>query len=398
MVLPKAVRVSLKIAFVTPYYSPRDIRRGSGTFYYMSRELERQGCQLAYFGPVDFKEPAIVRPLRAWAKRVQKGRYITYLDPAVSLSLGEALADQLRGLELDLVLTNDPGVAAGLDVPFPVVYYSDVMLPASSDGSVLRGLVAYRQVPLWALRRYQKTMRRCLERAALAIFPAQWQLEQARGYGVDPEKLHLVSFGANIPDPGPEVARGRQGKTKVGQETLKFLFVGRDWIEKGGNVALKTVELLRSTGIDAHLDVVGTKVDFKLPYVQVHGKLDKDNPEEFRILDHLFQDSDWLLFPSKHEGSAITPREAAAYGLPTLAYRIEGLLTSVVNGQSGVLLEPGTGPEGFTQVILEWLKDPISYQHLCQGARAFFESDAEWTGKVQNLINILESHLRCNTG
>lgn len=390
--------MSLKIAFVTPYYSPRDIRRGSGTFYYMSRELERQGCQLAYFGPVDFKEPAIVRPLRAWAKRVQKGRYITYLDPAVSLSLGEALADQLRGLELDLVLTNDPGVAAGLDVPFPVVYYSDVMLPASSDGSVLRGLVAYRQVPLWALRRYQKTMRRCLERAALAIFPAQWQLEQARGYGVDPEKLHLVSFGANIPDPGSEVAAHRDISLNAQQRKVRLLFVGTDWERKGGDIAVATVGLLRKAGVDANLDVVGKTLMDMPPYIHFHGKLHKDNPKEWSQMDKLYRASDVFILPSRSEGSVIAPREAAAYGLPTLAYRIEGLLTSIVNGQSGVLLEPGTGPEGFTQVILEWLKDPISYQHLCQGARAFFESDAEWTGKVQNLINILESHLRCNTG
>ena len=386
--------MSLKIAFVTPYYDPRDIRRGSGTFYYMSRELERQGCQLSYFGPVEFREPAVVRPLRAWAKRVQKGRYMTYLDPAVARALGKELSTQLRGQSFDLVLTNDPGVAARLDVPYPVVYYSDVMLPASRSVSELRGMVAYRQVPLWALRRYQQTMRLCLERAALAVFPAQWQLEQAKGYGVDVEKLHLVSFGANIPDPGPEVAERREGKTHKSPEALKFLFVGRDWIEKGGDVAIKTVEILRIAGIDAHLYVVGTNVDIKSPYIHVYGKLDKDNPEEFCVLDRLFRESDWLLFPSKHEGSAITPREAAAYGLPTLAYRIEGMLNSVIDGQSGVLLESGNGPGDFAEVILDWLKNPDAFQHLCLGAREFYESDANWVGKVQKLIPILESLLQ----
>ena len=386
--------MSLKIAFVTPYYDPRDIRRGSGTFYYMSRELERQGCQLRYFGPVAFQEPVVVRPLRAWAKRVQKGRYMTYLDPAVASALGKALAAELRGLDVDLVLTNDPGVAAGLDVPFPVVYYSDVMLPASGVASVLRGMVAYRQVPLWALRRYQRTMRLCLERAALAVFPAQWQLEQARGYGVDVEKLHLVSFGANIPDPGPEVAEQRDFSINAQQRKVKLLFVGTDWERKGGDIAVAVTNLLRGEGVDASLDVVGKNLQGMPLYIRSHGQLHKNNPEEWDLMDRLYRASDVFILPSRSEGSVIAPREAAAYGLPTLAYRIEGMLNSVIDGQSGVLLESGNGPGDFAEVILDWLKNPDAFQHLCLGAREFYESDANWVGKVQKLIPILESLLQ----
>lgn len=384
--------MSLKIAFVTPYYDPRDIRRGSGTFYYMSRELERQGCQLRYFGPVAFQEPVVVRPLRAWAKRVQKGRYMTYLDPAVARALGKELSAQFRGQSFDLVLTNDPGVAAGLDVPFPVVYYSDVMLPASRSVSELRGMVAYRQVPLWALRRYQQTMRLCLERAALAVFPAQWQLEQAKGYGVDVEKLHLVSFGANIPDPGPEVAEQRDFNINAQQRKVNLLFVGTDWERKGGDIAVAVTNLMRGEGIDASLDVVGKNLQGMPLYIRSHGQLHKNTPEEWDLMDALYRASDVFILPSRSEGSVISPREAAAYGLPTLAYRIEGMLTSVIDEQSGVLLEPGTGPEDFAKVILDWLKNPVAYQHLCPGAREFFMSDANWVGKVQKLISIIESH------
>lgn len=386
----------MKIAFVTPYYDPRDIRRGSGTFYYMSRELERQGCQLTYYGPVVFPEPAVVRPLRAFAKRIQKGRYLTYLDPKVARALGKELSRQLGGQYFDLVLTNDPGVAAGLDVPFPVVYYSDVMLPASPKAAALRELVAYRQVPLWALRRYQRTMRRCLSRVALAVFPAPWQLEQAKGYGVDPKKLRQVSFGANIPDPGPEVARRREFTLHASQRKINLLFVGRDWNAKGGDVALETVKLLRSAGLDAHLNVVGLSQFGSEPYVHYHGNLNKGIQKDFGKLDQLYRESDCLIFPSKHEGSAITPREAAAFGLPTLAYRIEGLQSSVVDGQSGVLLEPGAGPQDFAEIMMGWVENPVSYQRLSLDARAFYESNANWAGVVSNLKRELDVLLKTN--
>lgn len=381
----------MKIAFVTPYYNPQDIKRGSGTFYYMSHEMERQGCQLSYFGPLTFQTPFLTRTLRSFTKRVQKCRYITYLDPSLANELGKELKTQLLKLSVDLILTNDPGVVAGLDVELPVVYYSDVMLPASSKANVLREMVAYRQVPLWALRRYQKTMRRCLERAALAIFPAQWQLEQAKGYGVDPAKLHLVSFGANIPDPGPEVAEQRDFNKNSQPRKVKLLFVGTDWERKGGDIAVAVTNLLRDERVDASLDVVGNNLQGMPPHIRSHGQLHKNNPEEWCLMDKLYRASDVFILPSRSEGSVISPREAAAYGLPTLAYRIEGMLNSVVDGQSGVLLEPGTGPEGFAQIILNWLNKPEAYQRLCLGARRFYESDANWNGSVRRLIDVLES-------
>lgn len=385
--------MSLKIAFVSPYYDSRDIRRGSGTFFYMSRELERQGCELSYFGPVAFREPTVVRPLRAFAKRVQKGRYLTYLDPAVARALGKELSSQLGGSSFDVVLTNDPGVAAGLDVPFPIVYYSDVMLPASARASDLREMVAYRQVPLWALRRYQKTMRRCLERSALAVFPAEWQVELARGYGVAPEKLHLVYFGANIPDPGPEVAEQRDFNLNAQQRKLNLLFVGKDWEGKGGSVAVEIATELNNRGIKSHLHIVG--VDFsdriKADFIHFYGLLNKDVQSERNQLEALYRSCDVLVVPSKAEGYGLVFVEAAAYGLPSLAYDTTGVKTSVKNRTSGILLNPEANPKDFSEVILDWFNNPCYYRNLSEGARQFYETNANWAVSVRKLIEVLKS-------
>ena len=299
--------MTLKIAFVTPYYDPRDIRRGSGTFYYMSRELERQGCQLKYFGPIQYSDPFSTRVLRFITKRILGKRYKTYLDPAVAKVLGRELNQELDRVSVDLVLTNDPGVAAGLQIEMPVVYYSDVMISASTRRIDLRKQVAYDQVPIWALRRYQKTMRQCLEHVKLSIFPAGWQNEYALGFGIDPSKVKVLSFGANIEDPGRSTLHERTTKLSTGNNVFTLLFVGRNWIEKGGNIALKTVELLRAAGVDAQLLVVGTIIPDPPDYVKVYGDLNKAFAQDAATLDILFRESDCLIFPSRHEGSAITP-------------------------------------------------------------------------------------------
>lgn len=117
---------------------------------------------------------------------------------------------------------------------------------------------------------------------------------------------------------------------------------------------------------------------------------------EWAVMDGLFRSSDALILPSRSEGSVIAPREAAAYGLPTLAYRIEGLQSSVVDGHSGVLLEPGAGPQELAEIVMSWFGNPESYQRLSLGARAFYESNANWVGVVSKLVRELDVLLKTN--
>ena len=386
----------MKIAFVTPYYDPQDIRRGSGTFYYMSRELERQGCEVEYYGPIDAPEPFSTRVLRFITKRILRKRYLTYLDPAVAHSLGKELQKQLEGSSVDLVLTNDPGVAAGLEVEMPVVYYSDVMLPAVISKESISKIVPYADIPILALKYYKKTIRQCLENVRLCVFPAQWLQDEALKLGAKPEKIRIIPFGANIPDPGASAVESRDFFRNAAENKVRLLFVGVDWHRKGGDIALQTAELLKEQGLDVTLDLVGVNIDDLPSYVRCHGLLRKNNPEDWQLMDQLYRESDVFIFPSRSEGSAIVPREAAAYGLPTLAYRIEGVMSSIADGKSGVLLPPGTGAERFAREITDWLDHPERYKSLSLGAREFFEVNANWAGiserLIQELIGLMETY------
>src|SRR5271157_3196848 len=125
----------MKIAFVTPGYDPRDMRRGSGTFYYMAQELERQGCELHYVGPIVIKDPLPTRFFRLLTRWIWKGKYLTYLDPWVASARSKVVASRLAGIDIDLILTNDHGISAGNLMHKPVVIFTDVMIPFSrNDG------------------------------------------------------------------------------------------------------------------------------------------------------------------------------------------------------------------------------------------------------------------------
>ncbi|HKZ43642.1 MAG TPA: glycosyltransferase family 4 protein [Anaerolineales bacterium] len=384
----------MKIAFVTPYYDPRNIRRGSGTFYTMGREMERQGCSIEYIGPLTITEPFSTRLFRAVTRRILNGQYKTYLDPAMARSVGKAFDQVLSNLDADLVLTNDPGIVAGMRSELPVVYYSDVILPFTITAGSVRENASLSGTSLIVLKYFQLTIKRCLKNARLCIFPADWLKREAAKYGTDPGKLAVIPFGANIPDPGDSVSIHRDFNFNVQKKKVDLLFIGRDWQRKGGEIAVKVASDLRDLGVNTILHIVGAEIKDPPSYVHVHGLLNKDDPADWEIMDRLFRESDVLILPSHGEGSVIVPREAAAYGLPTLAYKIDGIMASVSDGVSGVLLQHDAPAADFSSIIMSWFTEPEQYRKLSIGARHFFEENADWQANVGKLISALNGAIQ----
>jgi hypothetical protein len=96
-----------------------------------------------------------------------------------------------------------------------------------------------------------------LSRCKLAIFSSEWGAQSAIDhYNFDPSKLKVVPFGANL-----ECDRRLDDIRKIVDarpiDKCKLLFVGLEWINKGGDVAYQVAKELNRSGIRAELTVVG---------------------------------------------------------------------------------------------------------------------------------------------
>jgi glycosyltransferase involved in cell wall biosynthesis len=381
----------MKIVFAT-VFDPLDVRRGSGTFYYLYRELERQGHIIYPLGPLTIeKEPFATRFFRSVTHRIFQGRYVTYLDPWIAQKRGKMIDKVLKGLDADLVLTSDYGIVYGLHTRLPLIIYTDNLVPADYHPSCISPASRFADIPRLIAPLFQHTTRQAIRKSALLLFPADFQMLEAKKYGADPKKIKKIPFGANISDPGFEVAKTRP--CCAVQSTLNLLFIGKEWYPKGGDVALDAVELLRQQGINAFLHVVGISIPNAPSFVYSYGLLDKASPKHEALLDELFRKCSFLILPSQSEGSVIAPREAAAYGMPTLAYRIPGLMTSVADGNSGLLLPPEDGPLAFAMTIKQLIENEDEYRSLVTGARAFFEQSANWQTAVARLVDEIQAFL-----
>ena len=224
-----------------------------------------------------------------------------------------------------------------------------------------------------------------------AFYPSEWARDDAiRFHGADPAKTHLVHWGANLTaDRTPLLADVAP--------PWRLLFIGVNWQGKGGNIAVETVRLLNRMGIAVHLDVVGSRPsdpNFADPNVTLHGFLDKNVPTERARLIELFRSSNLLLFPTQFEALGIVSAEAASFGIPTVAYRTGGVAANIVDGETGILLAPGTPSDVWADTIFKLINDQRRYATMRRAALARHQTTLNWSTWAEAVADVLAPRTR----
>jgi phosphatidylinositol alpha-1,6-mannosyltransferase len=210
--------------------------------------------------------------------------------------------------------------------------------------------------------------------------------------GVAPERIAIVHPGVEIPTATPqERARLRAAFRKqhgLGEQ-LVLLTVGRLTTRKG--VAPFVAEVLPrivQARPDVCLLVVGDVPRGALAAtaeppatilraaetakvarnVRLCGFLPEPLSAAFFAADvHVFPVRD---LPGDPEGFGMVAVEAAAHGLPTVAYATGGVVDAVADGLSGRLVAPGDAA-GFAEAVLDMLNNPPSEEALTAYAARF---------------------------
>lgn len=171
--------------------------------------------------------------------------------------------------------------------------------------------------------------------------------------GVDRERVRIIINGTELPD-GP------------GAEAPEPLFVGLGRLvpHKRFELAVEAFNQIQPI-IGGRLVIAGDGPERERlralagPGVEIPGRI---SDEEKRAL----LSSAWLMVhPASHEGWGLVITEAAAYGTPSLAFRVPGLQDSIVDGMSGVLIDR---PEELAETWLQLARDDAARARLRAGA------------------------------
>ena len=365
-------RYRMKLAYVTTY-DPLDVHAWSGLGMNIKTALEHANIQIECIGNLRDDLRLFYALKRLYLTRVRKLAYFREREITVAKSYARQVEVALEHTTADVVFSPGTTPIAYLRTKKPIVFWTD---------ATFAGMVDF--YPEWTNLHPQTRLngnnmeQAALSRCRLAIYSSDWAARTAiENYEVDPAKVHVVPFGANIQE-NVSISAVLADVSRREISPCKLLFVGVDWKRKGGDYAVQVAQELRSRGLDAELEVVGCIPPAGLPsFVTSHGFLSKNDKGQRDMLYRLYRQSHFFILPSRAECAAVVLAEANAFGLPVVATDVGGI-TTIVNGKNGRSFSPSNFVKECVEFILQTYSPRSTYEQLCLSSFEEYRTRLNW--------------------
>ncbi len=380
----------MKAAYVTTYDST-DAQAWSGLGLNISRCLESAGIVIERVGPLERRVPPLVR-LRQVGARLQRQRYPLDRDHNVAADYSRQVARCLDRMPCDLVFSPGTIPIAYLRSDHPVAIWADATFAA-----ILPFYPSLKSLSKRAIQRGMELDTRGLARASVAFYASDWAARSAvDDHGADPAKVEVLPFGANMHihhdrEHVAEIVRARPANRCL------LLFVGVDWLRKGGDRAVEIARVLNYRGLPTELHVVGCEPRRQLPpWVHVHGFVDKSTASGAVFLQRMYEQTHVLVHPASSECFGVVFCEAAAHGVLSVASRVGGIPSAVRDGITGALFSTEAPVEEYAEYIWHLLEDRDRYDKMAVSAFDEYQRALSWDAHAKRVGPRLAELLRAS--
>lgn len=365
----------MRVAYVTSY-DAADVHAWSGLGTYILRALEAAGLRVETIGGLSEGLPGALlsRAKRLYYPHVRSQRYLRDRNPHVLRAYARQVARRLADVPHDVVFSPGTLPVSYLDTRAPIVFWTD----ATFDGLVdfypdFSGLAGE------SLRDGHRAEQAALDRCRLAIYSSDWAAETARAhYTVDPAKVCVVPFGANVAGERDAAAVDAAIAARP-FEPCRLLFVGVDWERKGGDVALAVAEALNERRRPTELHVVGCAPPPDAPaWVVAHGFVSKSTAEGRQRLDDLFGRAHFLILPTRADCVPVVFAEANSYGVPVLTTDVGGIRTAVRDGHNGAVFPLSAPASAYADAVTAAMASPQAYADIARRSADEYRTRLNW--------------------
>lgn len=205
------------------------------------------------------------------------------------------------------------------------------------------------------------------------------EVDELAGMGVPTDRTDVVPCGVDVhhftPD-GP-VAPRRTGLARL-------LYVGRLVERKGVDTLVRALPRLPGAelvvaggGPDPSGDPVACHLQALAEELEVADRVDLRGPVPRADVPALVRSADVVVAVPWYEPFGIVPLEAAACGRPMLGSAVGGLLDSVADGTTGLLVPP-RDPDALADAAVRLLDDPRLRGRMGRAARRRAEERFSW--------------------
>lgn len=363
----------MKIAYVTTY-DASEVQNWSGIGFFMAKALRDSGLEIHPIDKLRENYQALLRTKDRLYQKLLNRNYLRHREPLVLKSFATQVKDALRSYDCDVVFSPGTIPIAYLKTDRPIVFWTD-----AAFAGMVNFYPEYSKLCRESIRNGNKMEQAALNNCRFAIYGSRWAANTAiNSYDVDPGKVKVVPFGANV-DHNLTVNDISKIVAAKRFDRIRLLFVGVDWKRKGGDVAVEVTRRLNRAGIPATLDVVGCVPPTPQPdVINVHGFVSKDEETGRTLLDHLFRRSHFIILPSRAECFGVVFAEASSYGVPALGSNVGGVSSAVENGVNGYLFSRDADPQEYCDYILDQISNRTNYETLAISAFDHFSKNLSW--------------------
>ena len=261
----------------------------------------------------------------------------------------------------------------------------------------------YEQVPLKTLERRAASQLRSYRESETVFTMSRWLAEfLIRECGLPREKVHAVGGGINV-----DAALIRPGQ----KEGRRILFVGRNFVRKGGPLVVQAFGTLRKKYLrSAELYLAGAReADIRAALRERKINVEEADWQAIHLLGDLgperlaeyYNLCDVFCMPSYFEAYGLVFAEALAYGLPCIGRNKFAMPEFIEDGRTGRLFS-GEDAGRLAEDLWEVLRDP-KYREEVAGRREWYLREYSWDRVAQRICSVMEKNERdenqyCSTG
>ena len=209
----------------------------------------------------------------------------------------------------------------------------------------------------------------------------------------DENKIEVVRNGINLENMKSTV----DFKKKYAISHDYFLFLGRFHEVKGVDTLLEAMNLIKDHPLMStnKLVIMGVDFGFEKKMLKMIKEMNLDNvvkiiknpPREDVI--SAYNESEFLVLPSRWELSPLTPLEGFAFKKPTISTKAHGIPYTLHDRKDSILVESGNFKE-LSDVIVELLNDKIKCGRLGMEGYEYVQKECNSRKMAKQILNIYE--------
>ena len=209
----------------------------------------------------------------------------------------------------------------------------------------------------------------------------------------DENKIEVVRNGINLENMKSTI----DFKKKYAISHDYFLFLGRFHEVKGLDTLLEAMNLIKNHPLmsTSKLVIMGVDFGFEKKMLKMIKEMNLDNvvkiiknpPREDVI--SAYNESEFLVLPSRWELSPLTPLEGFAFKKPTISTKAHGIPYTLHDRKDSILVESGNFKE-LSDVIVELLNDKIKCERLGMEGYEYVHKECNSRKMAKQILNIYE--------